>query len=369
MHGRRIHFEDGMTSLSATDAQYLRLSGITKLYGGIPVVNDVTFGVTRGEVLTILGPSGCGKTTTLKMIAGFLAPDQGSIAIDDKRVDALSSHQRGAAMVFQNYALFPHMTVRRNVAFGLRMQKLPAAQIAREVDEMLARVRLDPYAERYPKELSGGQQQRVALARALIIKPKILLLDEPFSSLDAKLRKQLRVEFLEVHRAFGITSIFVTHDLEEAFAISDKVAVMNGGLLEQIGSPVEIFARPRSRFVADFVGHKNLISGDVANGVLTAGALSMKMPAGTANGPTQVTVPVHRVRISRGPVSGDNAYAAAVSSVTFLGPAMQIGLEIAGTAFEVYSPSTAELADLAIGDRVNAAWDAGDVTAIPASGS
>ena len=359
-----------MTSLPPTDTaafagDYLKLSGITKRYASVPVVSDVTFGVARGEVLTILGPSGCGKTTTLKMIAGFLSPDAGSIGIDSNRVDTLPSHQRGAAMVFQNYALFPHMTVRRNVAFGLRMQHMPAAQIAREVDEMLARVRLTQFAERYPKELSGGQQQRVALARALIIKPKILLLDEPFSSLDAKLRKQLRVEFLEVHRAFGITSIFVTHDLEEAFAISDKVAVMNGGLLEQIGSPVEIFARPGSRFVADFVGHKNLISGEVAAGTLTAGALSMNVLANLPSGPALVTVPVHRVRISRGAVAGDNAYAATVTAVTFLGPTMQIGLEIAGTTFEVHAPSLAELADLAAGARVNAAWDAGDVTAIP----
>jgi len=353
------------TDAAAFDSDYLKLSGITKRYADVPVVSDLTFGVARGEVLTILGPSGCGKTTTLKIIAGFLSPDTGSIEIDAKRVDTLSSHQRGAAMVFQNYALFPHMTVCRNVAFGLRMQRMPAAQIAREVDEMLDRVRLAEFAERYPKELSGGQQQRVALARALIIKPKILLLDEPFSSLDAKLRKQLRIEFLEVHRAFGITSIFVTHDLEEAFSISNKVAVMNGGLLGQIGSPVEIFARPGSRFVADFVGHKNLILGEVAIGILTAGALSMKVPAHIPSGPALVTVPVHRVRISREAAAGDNAYAATVSAVTFLGPAMQIGLEIADTKFEVHASSSAELADLTVGDRVNAAWDAGDVTAIP----
>jgi len=357
----------GSASVPAVSAgDYLRISGVTKRYAGVPVVNDVSFGVARGEVLTILGPSGCGKTTTLKMIAGFLALDSGNISIDGARVDTLSSHDRGAAMVFQNYALFPHMTVRRNVAFGLRMRGLPGNRIAREVDEMLARVRLTEFAERFPKELSGGQQQRVALARALIIKPKILLLDEPFSSLDAKLRKQLRGEFLEVHRTFGITSIFVTHDLEEAFAISDKVAVMNGGLLEQLGSPFEIFSRPRSRFVADFVGHKNLISGEVsAGGMLKSADFEMRVPDSLPPGPILVTVPVHRIRLTPGRAAGDNVRAATVAHVTFLGPAMQIGVEIGATALEIHAPSTAELEGLRPGDRVNVAWDMADVTPIP----
>jgi putative spermidine/putrescine transport system ATP-binding protein len=178
-----------MNQPHAEAAAYLRLAGITKSYAGLAVVQDVSLAIARGEVLTILGPSGCGKTTTLKLIAGFVEPDAGSIAIEGRAVDRLSSHDRGAAMVFQNYALFPHLTVTQNIAFGLRMRRLPRTEIAREVQHMPERVRLEPFRDRYPRELSGGQQQRVAVARALIIKPRVLLLDEPFSSLDAKLRK------------------------------------------------------------------------------------------------------------------------------------------------------------------------------------
>ena len=229
--------------------------------------------------------------------------------MEGKPVDRLSSHERGAAMVFQNYALFPHLTVNQNVAFGLRMRRLPKAEIAAQVDDMLERVRLTPYRNRYPKELSGGQQQRVALARALIIKPKVLLLDEPFSSLDAKLRKQLRDEFLEIHRNFHITSVFVTHDLEEAFALSDKVAVMNAGVVEQFGAPAKIFSSPRSRFVADFVGHKNLVEGTIVESqpdgavLRLAGGHAMQVPP-TAPGPAMVSIPVHRLQIARKPPDG-----------------------------------------------------------------
>ena len=353
----------------AVSPDYLVLDGVTKRYGDKAVVNRVSLQVARGEVLTILGPSGCGKTTTLKIIAGFLEPDGGSVSMDGSRVDSLSSHQRGAAMVFQNYALFPHMTVRRNVAFGLRMRRQPAAEIAREVDSMLQRVRLSDFAERYPRELSGGQQQRVALARALIIRPKILLLDEPFSSLDAKLRKQLRSEFLEIHRNFGITSVFVTHDLEEAFAISDKVAVMNSGVLEQFGAPSQIFSRPQSRFVADFVGHKNILEGVATasgnNATFTAQGLTMALP-GTINGPVQVSVPVHRVRVSRSKVDTANAYRGHVESVAYLGPVVQTTVLIGETSVESYLSSTPELEGLKAGETVEIGWDAADVIVIPA---
>jgi ABC-type Fe3+/spermidine/putrescine transport system ATPase subunit len=291
--------------------------------------------------------------------------------MDGQRVDNLTSHQRGAAMVFQNYALFPHMTVRRNVGFGLRMRKLPKAEIDQQVNEMLARVRLAEYAERFPSELSGGQQQRVALARALIIRPKVLLLDEPFSSLDAKLRKQLRSEFLEVHRAFAITSIFVTHDLEEAFAISDRVAVMNSGVLEQLGSPSDIFSHPKSRFVADFVGHKNILSGVVEPGpdgrsTFKSDGIAMTVNAG-AGRPT-VSVPVHHVQISRQPILADNTYTAHVETVGYLGPAVQVGLRIGNLLIESYRTATAELESLAEGETVHVGWNAADVIVIPDEG-
>jgi putative spermidine/putrescine transport system ATP-binding protein len=349
---------------------YLRLDGIGKSYGDIAVVRDVSLGVERGRVLTILGPSGCGKTTTLTMIAGFVRPDSGNIVMDGRAVDHLSSHERGAAMVFQNYALFPHLTVTQNIAFGLRMRRLARAEVAREVDAMLERVHLAPFRGRYPRELSGGQQQRVALARALIIKPKILLLDEPFSSLDAKLRKQLRSEFLEVHRSFGITSIFVTHDLEEAFALSDKVAVMNAGRLEQVGAPAEIFAQPRSRFVADFVGHKNIFPVERAEpgtggAVLTMPGFSMqakKMPPGAA----LVSIPVHRVQVSRAPLGVANAYPAMLSAITYLGPLVLLGLRIGEVSLECQLPSSPEIEMLRVGDTLQAGWAPDDIIMIPA---
>ncbi|MGH6901776.1 MAG: ABC transporter ATP-binding protein [Geminicoccaceae bacterium] len=352
----------------AASPGYLVLSGVSKSYDGKAVVRDVSLSVPQGEVLTILGPSGCGKTTTLKIIAGFLQPDAGSVRMAGRAVDRLGSHERGAAMVFQNYALFPHMTVRQNVAFGLRMRRQPRAEIAREVAEMLARVRLTEFAGRYPKELSGGQQQRVALARALIVRPNVLLLDEPFSSLDAKLRKQLRSEFLEIHRNFHITSVFVTHDLEEAFAISDKVAVMNAGVVEQAGAPAQIFARPRSRFVADFVGHKNILSGIatvVADGKASfvSGRLKMTVPA-AAPGPLLISVPVHRLKIAAA-VSADNVYPAVIASVSYLGPIVQLSMLIEEIAFESYAPATPETEALRPGDRVQAGWDAADVVVIP----
>jgi ABC-type Fe3+/spermidine/putrescine transport system ATPase subunit len=361
-----------MTGEQKTDREsdYLMLDNVSKRYGEKVVVKGVSLAAARGEVLTILGPSGCGKTTTLKIIAGFLDLDGGSVKMSGRKVDHLSSHERGAAMVFQNYALFPHMTVRRNVAFGLRMRGLDKADIDRQVDEMIGLVRLSEFADRYPKELSGGQQQRVALARALIIKPNVLLLDEPFSSLDAKLRKQLRAEFLEVHRNFGITSIFVTHDLEEAFAISDKVAVMNNGNLEQVGSPAGIFSRPRSRFVADFVGHKNILSGTIATGAdnravfTSANGFQTTLP-GAAAGRALLSVPVHRIQVSRSPITAENHRTATVEGVGFLGPAIQLSLRVGNTLIETYGASTSETETLAVGDKVHVGWNGADVIVIP----
>ncbi len=347
---------------------YLSLTGVTKSYADLAVVRNVSLQIERGEILTILGPSGCGKTTTLKIIAGFIEPDAGSIAIEGRVVDRLSSHDRGAAMVFQNYALFPHLTVAQNVAFGLRMRRLPKPEIARDVQHMLERVRLEPFRDRYPRELSGGQQQRVALARALIIKPRVLLLDEPFSSLDAKLRKQLRSEFLEIHNNFGITSVFVTHDLEEAFALSNKVAVMNAGVVEQVGSPAQVFSSPSSSFVADFVGHKNLLDGEVSlhdgGAVLTVFGVRVQVPT-TAAGPAIASIPVHRVQIARAPVGVENCFSATVASVAYLGSFMQLGLNVGGLVLECQLPSAPAIEALRPGDAVFAAWDRADVIMIP----
>src|SRR5256886_5837969 len=242
---------------------HVRVSHVTKRFGGVSAVDDVSFEVPKGTFATLLGPSGCGKTTTLRMIAGFYAPDQGDIEIAGKRVNNLPVHRRGTAMVFQDYALFPHMSVRDNVAYGLKVAHVSPAERERRVNETLAFVGLGGLGDRWPNQLSGGQQQRVAVARALVIEPQVLLLDEPLSNLDAKLREQLRVEMRTMQRRLGMTCVYVTHDQEEALSLSDWIAVMNAGKVEQAGAPWELYYHPRTAFLADFVGAVNLVPAKV----------------------------------------------------------------------------------------------------------
>jgi len=237
----------------------LRLEHVSKSFGGPPVVDDVSLEIPGGAFATLLGPSGCGKTTTLRMIAGFHDPDSGSIRLGDRLLNDLPPNRRGTAMVFQDYALFPHMTVRGNVGYGLRLARTSAAELRRKVDETLLFVGLDKLADRHPNQLSGGQQQRVALARALAITPQVLLLDEPLSNLDARLREELRWELRTLQQRLGMTFVYVTHDQEEALSMSDWVAVMKDGRVEQAGSPDDIYHRPRTAFVATFVGAANLV--------------------------------------------------------------------------------------------------------------
>ena len=246
----------------------LKLQSITKVFedaqkGQIVAVDDVSFPVEKGLLVTLLGPSGCGKTTVLKMIGGFEIPTSGEIYFDDVPMGNTLPNKRNASMVFQNYALFPHMTVFKNIAYGLTIKKMPKEKIIEKVKNMMATIGLEGLENRVPAELSGGQQQRVALARALITEPKVLLLDEPLSNLDAKLRVQTRIEIRERQRELGITAIYVTHDQEEAMSISDKVIVMNEGKIEQIGTPEEIYMRPQTHFVADFIGQANFIEAEV----------------------------------------------------------------------------------------------------------
>ena len=245
------------------ETAHVRVSHVTKRFGGVTAVDDVSFEVPKGSFATLLGPSGCGKTTTLRMIAGFYDPDLGDIEIAGKRVNDLPVHRRGTAMVFQDYALFPHMTVRDNVAYGLKVAHVSSADRTRRVDETLAFVGLKGLGDRWPNQLSGGQQQRVAVARALVIQPQVLLLDEPLSNLDAKLREQLRVEMRVLQRRLGMTFVYVTHDQEEALSLSDWIAVMNAGKVEQAGAPWDIYYRPRTAFLADFVGSVNLVPAKV----------------------------------------------------------------------------------------------------------
>jgi putative spermidine/putrescine transport system ATP-binding protein len=244
---------------------FLTIANLRKTFGQQDVVRDFELSIERGEFVSFLGPSGCGKTTTLRMVAGFEAPSAGTIHIDGKDVTRLRPNQRNVGMVFQSYALFPNMTVAENVGFGLKVAKQPAAAIRARVEEMLELIKLPALGGRYPYQLSGGQQQRVALARAIAIKPKVLLLDEPLSALDAKIRVSLREEIRTVQRSLGITTIYVTHDQEEALSMSDRIVVMNEGRIEQIGAPFDIYNFPRTRFVASFVGTLNILRGKVVD--------------------------------------------------------------------------------------------------------
>ena len=243
---------------------YLEIRNLTKKFGDFTAVHDVTLDVERGEMIALLGGSGCGKTTILRMIAGFTAPFSGSIAIDGKSMAGIPAHKRNVGISFQNYALFPHMTVFDNVAFSLKLQKLPREQISAKVNGMLELVRLTGMEKRFPRELSGGQQQRVALARALVMEPALLLLDEPLSNLDAKLRVEMQVEIKRIQRELGVTTIIVTHDHEEAVSLADRVVVMNAGHIMQIGTPDGVFDYPENPYVADFMGFTNLFDGTVA---------------------------------------------------------------------------------------------------------
>ena len=244
---------------------FLEIRSVRKSFGATNVVQNFDLSVNRGEFVSFLGPSGCGKTTTLRMVAGFEIPSAGQILIDERDVTQLRPNQRNVGMVFQSYALFPNMTVAENVGFGLKVARKPAREIAPRVEEMLQLIKLPQLGGRYPFQLSGGQQQRVALARALAVKPQVLLLDEPLSALDAKIRVSLREEIRAVQRELGITTIYVTHDQEEALSISDRIVVMNEGRIEQIGAPFEIYNYPRTRFVASFVGTLNILSGKVVD--------------------------------------------------------------------------------------------------------
>src|SRR5512136_2899176 len=241
----------------------IRLENIVKRFGSLEAVSHVSLDIKDGELFTLLGPSGCGKTTILRLIGGFHKPDSGEIYFGDREVSAIPPYERNIGMVFQNYALWPHMTVFDNVAYGLKLREVGRAEIGERVTAVLEKVRLGGLGARYPGQLSGGQQQRVALARALVLNPKILLLDEPLSNLDAKIRIQVRAEIRKLQRELGITTVYVTHDQEEALTLSDRIVVFNQGKVFQIGTPKELYERPANRFVADFIGINNLLEGTV----------------------------------------------------------------------------------------------------------
>lgn len=270
----------------ALKAEPIEVDALRIQYGPVVAVHDVSFAVQPGEQLTLLGPSGCGKTTTLRALAGLERPSSGTIRIGGRVVYSSAQHidipaeKRGLSMVFQSYAIWPHMTVFDNVAYGLRVRKRPRAEIEVRVRESLDLVQMGAYAARRASQLSGGQQQRVALARAVAFSPPVLLFDEPLSNLDAKLRSDMRIELRELQHRLGVTSVYVTHDLEEALAMSDRIVVMRDGVIEQAGTPTEIYARPRNAFVADFVGSSNLVSGRLRPELARDGLIALETPSG-----------------------------------------------------------------------------------------
>jgi ABC-type Fe3+/spermidine/putrescine transport system ATPase subunit len=275
--------------------QGLTISGVRKSFGGVEVLRGIDLTIQPGEFFTLLGPSGCGKTTLLRIIAGFQMADQGSIALGGARIDQMPAHRRDIGMVFQDYAVFPHLTVADNIAFGLKTRGLPKAEIDQRVAEGLKMVRLDGLGQRYPAEMSGGQQQRVGIARAMVIRPKLILMDEPLSNLDAKLRIELRDDIRALQKRLGVAAIYVTHDQEEALAISDRIAVMNGGVAEQVGTPSEIYRYPQRRFPAGFVGTMNFLHCQARNGRIDLGGTPLTL-GGEITGPVEIGIrPEHLV--------------------------------------------------------------------------
>ena len=308
----------------------LDIVNLVKRYGDFYAVRDVTLSIADGEFLVLLGPSGCGKTTTLRMVAGFIEPTDGHVRLAGNEVTLLPPWKRNAGMVFQSYALFPHLTVAQNVAFGLEMRKVARADIERRVEETLALVRLGGYGGRLPRQLSGGQQQRVALARALAIRPDVLLLDEPLSNLDAKLRQEVRVEIRELQRQLGLTTVMVTHDQEEALTMADRLVVMSEGSVRQVGSQRDLYERPADRFVAGFVGRSTFLEGtlEAAGHFRSDGGLVLGCVGGAA-GRGVLALRPERVEIGPTPRNGlDNSLPGTVEFVSYLGALIDIHVRL-----------------------------------------
>ncbi|MFT3689256.1 ABC transporter ATP-binding protein [Paenirhodobacter sp.] len=321
---------------------FLSLRNLQKSFGATRVVRDFNLDVEKGEFISLLGPSGCGKTTVLRMVAGFEVPTSGNIVIDGKDVTARRPNQRNIGMVFQAYALFPNLTVAQNVGFGLKVKGTPAREIAQRVEEMLALIGLPDLGGRYPFQLSGGQQQRVALARALAPKPHVLLLDEPLSALDAKVRVSLRNEIRAIQRDLGITTIFVTHDQEEALSMSDRIVVMHAGIADQVGTPFEIYNHPATKFVAGFVGTLNTLDAEVLDPetgrIRIAGTetiLHRPLPAG------RVSLGLRPEAVSLGQNGHDIGLTGRIAEVDFLGSVIRLRAELGGQmiAFDTFNTS------------------------------
>jgi iron(III) transport system ATP-binding protein len=330
------------------------LRGLTKRFGSLAVVDDVSLRIDHGQLICLLGPSGCGKTTTLRLIAGFLEPTNVEIHVGDRLVSSaartLPPEQRKMSMIFQSYALWPHMTVAENIVYGLRLRKYDRDTIAKKLAAILGTTKLEILAQRYPGELSGGQQQRVALARALVVEPETLLLDEPLSNLDANLREEMRFEIRRLHDQYRYTTVYVTHDQSEAMTTADLIAVMNGGKIDQLGTPEDIYDRPQSEFVARFIGSSNVIKGTArdANHISFAGATLRVVGAKlTPNQSAAVAIRQHDIQLSvKAPATPDNAVKATVTRQVFLGANRDYMVETSdGTTLRAITPTeTAVLA-------------------------
>ncbi|MCI8285677.1 MAG: ABC transporter ATP-binding protein [Firmicutes bacterium] len=347
------------------------LKNITKVYGTNTVVDHINLEVENGSLVSILGPSGCGKTTTLRMIAGFELPDDGEVLFDDKSVGNIPVNKRNIGMVFQSYALFPHMTVNQNVAYGLEQQKVPKDEIKKRVQDALTMVHMGDFGNRKPKQLSGGQQQRVALARALVIKPKVLLLDESLSALDKKLRVEMQTELRRILEETGVTTFFVTHDQEEAMTLSDRIVVMRDGIIEQTGSPREVYEKPVNRFVADFLGKANFFEGVVKE--VKAGSVvledndgrvfeipAVSETAGSDGDSVQFAVRPEKIAVYKGEKPADKnssvVITGKVDSVVYSGNITSCTVEADGRFIKAEMGGAAASVSIMRGDEVHVIW-------------
>jgi ABC-type Fe3+/spermidine/putrescine transport system ATPase subunit len=348
----------------------LRLERLVKRYGPVTAVDGISLAVPEGGFLSLVGPSGCGKTTVLRMVAGLIEPDGGRIFVGGDDITDVAVHRRNLGLVFQSYALFPHMTVAENVAFGLHRRGVAAGNVDVRVRKALDMVQLGNLADRAPRQLSGGQQQRTALARALVVEPRLLLLDEPFSNLDALLREEMRIEIKRLQQEVGITTLFVTHDQAEALGMADHVAVMNRGRLEQVAPPRDLYRAPSSAFVAHFIGRANLLRGTVRGRdgedvlVLTGSGLRLRARGTIVMGACRVVVRQESVRLAAAATGAANSLAAKIVVSSFAGATAQYVLRLDdGSELQVQVPGTR--AGLAPGTAVFAEWDAADAMVVP----
>lgn len=354
---------------------YIEFSGVEKRYGNFQAVSRFDLKVEKGEMIAMLGPSGCGKTTTLRMLAGFVPVSAGAMRIDGRDITREPPYRRNIGMVFQGYALFPHMSVARNVAFGLEMRGVPACEITTRVVEALDRVRLRDFAERLPRQLSGGQQQRVALARAMAINPDVLLLDEPLSALDARLRHEVRAEIRQLQRATGLTTLMVTHDQDEALSMADRLVVMSKGCIEQIGSPADLYERPCNRFVADFMGRSNFLGGkfDGDGRFVTDHGVTLNVEDAVPTNASMLSFRPERTRLvapealaSSSAADGNtNTLVGTIVSFAYLGPVIECLVQVDdGPTLTALLTNSSDLATLGIleGSRIGVQWSRRDTT-------